>query len=1229
MYAIPTENKLEKEGHMRQARYRFLLLPLIFVLACVGAFAQANSDLTGIITDQTGAVVAGATITLTDPTTGSEHATTSSSTGLYDIAGLNPGNYNLKVSAKNFESFVQNGIVVNVSATFRVDVKLTVGAESQTITVSADALAVQADSNVVSTLISSEEISEIATENRNFVALAALGLGVSSALPDANTPGSVGSNFTISINGLRQSHNIWLIDGGESSDRGGAGGMQIQPSQDGIAEFQVMSSNYPPDYGISSGATISLSLKSGTKRFHGEAWEENRNTDYDANSFFNKLSNNARPAVHYNIYGFNIGGPLYIPHTYNSNKQKTFFFWNEEWRKTVALASSNNPTIDAADIPKAGVDLAYVAPKFAPTTQLVVPAVAYPTVANPTNNSYYYTNTLKPLGLTPGQCFNGVQNANGTCNGTQTIPHTLFDSNAIIYLNAGILPPDNTGQDKNIASVSLPFVVRDDIVRIDHNINDKWAILGHYIGDTENQNEPGPELGWCWCSYNTLTSILSSPSHSAAIKLSGTITPNLLVEASINYDGNQIVIAPSANTFLPSSWTVAPVVPAYAITRKVWPGISGFGGPYGTAEDTATEPYDNAAQDYEPKVDISYTAGQHAFKFGLSYNRYTKNQMLYGDEQGDYGFNAISNDGIMDMLMGLAGSYSQTLSAPIRHYVNQTPSAYAMDNWHVTPRLSLQLGVRYDALPHAWERQNYLANFVQSDYQYNALPVWDASGAIDPTSPDLYTFLGIPSYINGMELAGQAHIAPGVVNNDYNTLQPRVGFSDDLSGNGKTVLRGGFGTFYERMQGNDIFGVATSAPFDPSLGINNVYFSTPGKSWSTGNSIAPTALIFAGAGDSLAKDYKAPGVAMFSLGVQHELAPSLIWVVQYVGNLAWHQNIVNNINTMSPGIGISNVAAPGAVKMLDPRCVSGDGSAKYTVNGQPVSAANPSPDAACTAGFNNNGGFNAFRQFQGYTGISQDQNQTNGSYNGFQTGLRVQNKWGLSGEIDYTYSHEIDITTYDRSTVSNPWYFKYDKGSGQLDRRNILSINYIYKLPIFNKSAGLLHSIAGGWEIAGTVIDESGTPSAPGSSSPYDPVGLGGGYTSRPNAKPWNIGMPKTRLQWFNTTYFYAPTPVWAGGTSLGFGNAGKDAIVGPGRVNFTTSLYKSFQIYDTARFELRFESFNTFNHTEWNGISTGMSCAAGTGLTDASQCVASGNYGQVTGTWDPRALELGGKFVF
>ncbi|MGA3346218.1 MAG: carboxypeptidase-like regulatory domain-containing protein [Terracidiphilus sp.] len=1193
---------------MRQARYRFFLLPLFLVLACAGAFAQANSEVTGIVTDQTGAVVGGANISLSDPATGFVRETVSGPTGLYDFSGLNPANYNLKVTAKGFESFVQTGIVVNTSLTFRVDVKLTLGKETETISVVADALAVQTDSNVVSTLINSEEITSIATENRNFVSLAALGLGVSSGLPDANTPGAVGSNFTISINGLRQSHNIWLIDGGESDDRGGAGGMQIQPSQDAIAEFSMLTSNYPPDYGISSGATISLSLKSGASKFHGSAWEENRNTDYDANEYENKTTTPAtvRPTVKYNIYGFNVGGPVYIPHVYNSAKQKTFFFYNEEWRKTTGLATSNNATIDPKDVPSSAnittVDgvtgLQYVLPTYASAagiTGLVVPNVAWPGAKTP-GDSTYYENVLKPAGLTPGLAFpNNV------------IPQSLFDANAVTYLTSGVLPAANVGAtDYNVASVSLPLKIRDDIVRIDHNFNDKWSILGHYIGDTENEQEGGPELGWCTCKYNTLTSILASPSHSAAIKLSGAITPNLLVEASINYDGNQIDIVPSANTFLPSSWTVSPIVPAYQITRKIWPGMywasslpAGNGG--GIGEDTATEPYHNAAQDYEPKLDVSYTLAKHSFKFGVSYNRYTKNQMIYGDEQGSYNWGQLTNDTLMDTLLGLSSGYSQDLLAPIRHYVNQTPSVYALDNWHVTPRLTLQLGLRYDALPHSWERQNYLGNFGQAAYLTGAAnaPIWDAGGTIDAASPHLYEFAGIDSYINGTGLAGQNNFPIGVVTNDYKTLQPRVGFSEDLLGNGKTVIRGGFGTFYERMQGNDIFGVATSAPFNPSASVGNNEFSKPGTNWATGSVIAPTQLIFAGGTDSIAQTYRAPAVAMFSLGVQREVMPSLVWVVQYVGNIAWHQNVIDNaVNSLSPNIGVVNVGAPGTPTYLDARQVAGDGNGKYGT------------DAASS--FNNYGGMNAWRQYPGYAGIGQDQNNTNGNYNGFQTGLRIQNRWGLSGEVDYTYSHELDITSYDRTNIDNPWNPKFDKGSGALDRRNLFNANYIYNLPIFNKSQGLLHSIAGGWQIAGTVVDQSGVPIPIGLSSSYDPVGLGGGYANRPNVTNPGVKLHynKSVSNWFDVSRINnSITPSWAGGNNLGFGDMGKDFLVGPGRVNFTTSLYKSFAIYEQARFELRFESFNTFNHSEFNSVNTGS--------------------GALNGTYDPRNLELGGKFVF
>jgi hypothetical protein len=313
--------------------YRLILLPLLMALMCsIGAFAQANSNLTGIITDQSGAVIPGATIVLTDSATGAEFSTISSGTGLYEIAGLNPSSYVLKVTANGFQTYEQTGIVMNVSATVRVDAKLVVGAISQTVTVEANSLTVQADSNAVSSLISEQQITELATNGRNIVALAALGLGVSANLPDMNMPTSVGANFAISFNGLNQAHNIWLIDGGEAYDRGSGGKSSIMPSQDALGEFQVLASNYPPDYGISSGGTVSMALKSGSQKFHGELWEFDRNDALQAHNYFdnNNGQHRAKPELRLNIFGFNVGGPAYIPHVYNEEKKKTFFFFNED-----------------------------------------------------------------------------------------------------------------------------------------------------------------------------------------------------------------------------------------------------------------------------------------------------------------------------------------------------------------------------------------------------------------------------------------------------------------------------------------------------------------------------------------------------------------------------------------------------------------------------------------------------------------------------------------------------------------------------------------------------------------------------------------------------------------------------------------------------------------------------------------------------------------------------------
>jgi hypothetical protein len=1173
------------------ARYRLFLLSLVMLLVCVAGHAQQNSTITGTVLDKGGAAVPGAEVTLTQQQTGFVTKSISNDSGNYTFPGLNVGLYDLKVTAKGFSAYVQKGIVVNVSQTTRVDATMAVGSVDQTVTVQADTLTVQTDSNVVSTLVSEEQITSIATENRNFAALVALGLGVSSTLPDNNTPTSVGSNANISVNGLRQSHNIWLIDGGEADDRGGAGGISILPSQEAIAQLETLSSNYPPDYGISSGATVSLSLKSGTQKFHGELWEFNRNTAFNANSYQNKNTSGTptdRAKLNYNIFGFQIGGPLYIPKVYNTDKTKTFFFWNEEWRK---LIQGNPPnlqnTLPAADFPTSGSNLQYVSPKFVKTPVILnVPVVGDPAWA-------------AKLAAACPTCVQGSPWPN------QVVPAALFDSNALAYLASGIVPKPNTANDQFLGQASLPINVRDDVVRVDQRITDKYQLLAHYIHDSVSQAFPAPMVGWSTGSWPTITSTLNNPSNSAAVKLTATLSPNLLVEASLNYDGNIIDIVNSPSGNLPAGYQVNKFFNngSTSAPGMTWNGIYG-----GVQENPGSAPWHNAAQDLMPKGDISYTVGKHAMKFGASYNRYTKNQKLFLNAEGNNTFSGATGDAFMDMILGLStGGYSESQAAPIRHYVNQTPSAYAMDTWKVTPRLSLQLGLRYDALPQAWERNNQVATFDPAQYLAVQAPNWLASGSMDPTGPGFQNFNGTPFYLNGIREAGVNGTPPGLVKNDYKTLQPRVGFSEDLFGNGKTVLRGGFGTFYERMQGNVIYNAATGAPFANTPSASNVYLTNPHTSYVSG--LAAATPFFAQGSSPIAQTFRAPAVAQFSLGIQDQLAQSVILVVQYVGNLAWHQNINRHINNYS----------------LNTPLLVGNNPAFNVPGGNPLdylkysraNAGDPNNRSGTNPGGTNIPIPDQMRNFDGLGDLNVAENTTNGNYNGFQTGLRVQGRWGLSGEVDYTYSHEIDITSTDLSGVDNPFNIKYMKGSGGFDRRQILNINYIYKLPIF-KEPGMMHSILGGWELAGTVISETGVPTTPRMSINFDPIGLGGGYTNRPNqsAKVQKLSGRQSNgvIKAFDTSVFGVPTPAWAGGPNQGFGSAGKDAIPGPNRVNFTTSLYKTFSIKERAQFQFRLESFNTFNHTEPNGVGNSLN---------------NGNFGTVTSFYDPRALELGGRLTF
>jgi hypothetical protein len=1125
---------------------------------------QENATINGTVSDSSGAVVANAQISLTNTATGVVRKEVSNSVGAYRFGNVGIGTWNLDATAPGFQKYTKTGIVVNVSQTLEEDVQFKVGSATQTVSVQAEALQTQTETSEVSTLISGQQVEQLATNGRNVTALAALGLGVTNNLPEFSGVDALTSANGISFNGTRTEHNIYLLDGAEQNDRGCGGCFMNLPSQEAVAEFQTLDSNYSPDYGIGSGGTILLVMKSGTHNFHGEVYEFNRNTDYDANDYFTKLAGQSRPTFDLNEPGGNIGGPLFIPGVYNENRNRTFFFWNEEWRRLIqGSAPSVANTIMASNFPTAGAALAYTVPSGGAT-----PIV--PVTSDPAKLALYTQD-----GLTAGAPFPN-----------NTIPANLIDPNAVLEVNAGTFPRPNLGTAQYTASIPTTDFIREDAGRIDHTINSKFQLMGHYLHDAMAKSFYPPL--WGDSTYPTVGTAMTNPSYTAVIKLTQTYSPTLLNETALLYSGNKITLTPQAGKggsfAYPSGWgttssgnPAASFFPLSDNDLSRMPAIFLQGSPLNTTWDPSYFPWKNGYEGFEYRDDLSWTKSRHQFKYGFSWLHDYKNQQLQYNTNANAYFNssAFSGDSYINFLLGDASSFSQLQYLAGKHWVNNNYGFYANDNWHISPQLTLNLGIRFDGLPHAFERYNQFANFVAADYDASLGNPVTAAGTLNPGS--LTTFNGQQFYLNGMREADVNGFPRGVVQNDYKTWQPRIGFAYNFRGDGKTVIRGGFGMFYERVQGNDVYNAALNPPFAYIPSATNVYFSNPNTSALTG---ATTTQTFPANLININYHYPNPGTMDFSLGIQRELAPSVVAVVQYVGSDGWNQSDDHHINTLP---------------LTDPG-----------------NSANPYDDREGVA----NGTLNAniYRIYPGFSDIDQEENESNFNYNSLQAGIRLENKHGLTTQVAYTWSHDIDLYSNDLYGVSDPFNLRYDRGSDDtFDRRHDLNVSYVYNLPFGKNGSMLARDTIGGWTISGITVAESGVPQYV-TYTGSDVVGLGGGFTNRPNLVS-KVSYPKKVGEWYTPSSYADPVAPWNGGPNQGFGNAGKDSAVGPGIFNWNLSLFKAIPLNEHGtRVELRFESFNTFNHTQFQGVD------------DNSH---DSNFGAVVNDYGPRLLELGGKFVF
>src|SRR5579884_3677651 len=398
---------------MRQLRPCKLLVCCALLLLFAVAAAAQEATIVGTVTDPSGAAVPNATITVTDQETGLVRHITSEANGQYVVPDAHIGHYIIRAEAPGFKATEKRDILLQVGDRLRVDLALELGSTQESVAVEANAVQIQTDSGEISDVITEKEVSQLATNGRTVYSLAILVPGASNDMPSFQSPTAVGANANVAFNGMRQNHNIWLIDGGEDDDRGGAGGIAVMPSIDAIAEFRALTSNYSAEYGTSSAGTMSIVFKSGTRDLHFSLWEFVRNNAFDANDFFRNEVGLPTSELRLNTYGFNVGGPVTLGRFYNKDRNKTFFFYNMEWRKLIQQGGVNTT------VPQTS----WYGGDFGGTT-INVPSASQIAPSQ--------LQRFTSLGLTPGQPFPN-----------NTIPAQLLDPNAQVLLKAGLFPAPN------------------------------------------------------------------------------------------------------------------------------------------------------------------------------------------------------------------------------------------------------------------------------------------------------------------------------------------------------------------------------------------------------------------------------------------------------------------------------------------------------------------------------------------------------------------------------------------------------------------------------------------------------------------------------------------------------------------------------------------------------------------------------------------------------------------
>jgi hypothetical protein len=1187
---------------------------LLFGGTCPGQ--TSSGTISGRVLDARGEGVPGASVTLREPGTGASWNFATDQLGEFVFASIQPGTYDLAVRAQGFKTYSKTGLSLSASERLSAgDLKLEIGSVNQTVEVKADVARVQTASSERSALLDSTQVTSLMSRGRDVMQLLVILPGVVNDSEGADRLGSFAAPDSVS--GTRKDYTGMNIDGISGQPRGGTT-LDTAINMDAVGEVKVLQNSYQAEYGKGAGAIINVTTKSGTRDFHGGAYDYVRNEAFNANKFVNNEHGLPIGQYRYNTFGANIGGPITWPGKFNVNKDKLFFFFSSEILRN---RSPNDPG------------------QFRVPTQLE------------RNGDFSQSRDGKGNLISikdPKTC--GPSGKANCFRGSLIADKSFINSDLQKLLSVFPLPnnPDPTASTNLLVPSTEDRPAHQEILRVDYNISSHlkaWFRGTNLVDRNTGLKSTTDKLTW---GTNIGPMDYSTHAPNLGGNLTWTISPTLINEFTVGwaqFAELQTVEPGVLNKLKRSSYGITlgqfdPSLNPLNLIPAIKTGVSNEA----TVAYDARFVLDDNAYTWSVTDGITKIWRQHQFKAGVQWERasYYQYHTGSGNFAGSFDFSTDANNpgdtnyGYANALLGNFKTYTEATARTDYAPVTPILEWYVQDTWRVHPRLTLDLGVRFTAGLSQTPANHLASTFVPALFNsanaprlYTPVVVGGKVVIADPSCPtvpacqkksDLKGFIvpGTGDPVNGVVLAGTHGYTDSLIDFQGILAAPRIGFAWAVTGDGKTVLRGGFGQNFNPRAGAGVLG---------DLHDNPPFISNPQQFFGNASTfLANASKDVVGISDfarSLDRHSVPPRVYNSSLGIQREVGFNTVVDVAYVGSFGRHIGQIRDINQV-----------PYGARFL---------RSSLDLSSSGCDLANPTP---ATCKFLND---NFFRLYEGFGKIPFLTYDGNSSYHSLQTQVTRRFSRSLQFGAAWTWSKAMAYTADDKGSVAvviSPKIWNY--GLASYDRTHVVAINFLADLPrasrLWDKS--FVRAVLNNWQVAGITRFQSGGPlywddhlkgdgsvNDGHSSSSFGTGNLqngpnnndltGGGDGWRP-AVLGNPVLPKDKRsisQYFNTAAFGPPRCTNPGIACIG--NAGAVVARGPGISNWDLSLFKNIKFTERLSLQFRAEAYNAFNHTQFDNVDTTPKWDFKTGQQVNS------DFGKVI-TWrEPRIMQFGLRFAF